>query len=417
MLDTKEIIKLIDALPEEVKIYVNSLKAAEINSQIFMIAGVPLEKQTELSFLIASVIVKKIKIVDFNQILIDFLSWAPDKVRSLMLEVVGSRLLIIDDWLDSEPSKYLLNNSVDLSRYAAITAEHQMAISKEEEFFRLQIEPEPDYISTSLENEMDDVLSQDIYENDDEETIVKPETEVKNTVLDSDIDIEAEKKSLLASLKSGLLGLFVAGDQDIIDRYNYIFVLVWSQDDSFKVDAPVALMSNQEKISKSKIVLDDKLQNSTIANLLKSFVKTYGIEANDLQIAEYLSSPAIKNFSEGEKALSLRILKFYKNINKLDEYLNREEEGQISNFEVLPSSALAMKEGTGSRFSKKKPGIDNYLSSEITVSQKNSQKLDKAIDDKNSLEAELEALLVNYTEGSLEHKTIAQELKRLQNKK
>jgi hypothetical protein len=53
MLDTKEIIRLVNTLPEEAKVYTNSLKAAEINSQIFMIAGVPLEKQTELSFLVA----------------------------------------------------------------------------------------------------------------------------------------------------------------------------------------------------------------------------------------------------------------------------------------------------------------------------------------------------------------------------
>ena len=408
MLDTKEIIRLVETLPEEVKVYVNSLKAAEINSQIFMIAGVPLEKQTELSFLIASVIVKKIKITDFTQILVDFLSWAPDKAKSLILEIVGSRLLIIDDWLDSEPSKYLLTNSVDLSRYAAITAEHQMAINREEEFFRLQIEPEPDYVFTAQEDGINDVLNQDIYENDNEEGMAPSEEEAPIASLNSDIDIEAEKKSLLSSLKSGLLGLFVAGDQDIIDRYNYIFVLVWSQDDSFRVDAPAALMNNQEKISKAKIALDDKLQNSSIANLLKSFVKTYGIEANDLQIAEYLSSPAIKNFSEGEKALSLRILKFYKNINKLDEYLSQTEEGRVSNFEVLPSSALAIKESVGTSFSGKKLGTNN---------EKSSEKLTKAISDRNSLEAELEALLVNYAEGSLEYKTITQELKRLQNKK
>jgi hypothetical protein len=67
--------------------------------------------------------------------LIDILSWPPDKVKSLMLEIIGCRLLIVDDWLNGEPSKYLLANAVNLSRYAAITAEHQMAISKEEEFF------------------------------------------------------------------------------------------------------------------------------------------------------------------------------------------------------------------------------------------------------------------------------------------
>ena len=113
-------------------------------------------------------------------------------------------------------------------------------------------------------------------------------------------------------------------------------------------------------------------------------------------------------FSEGEKALSLRILKFYKNINKLDEYLSQTEEGRVSNFEVLPSSALAIKESVGTSFSGKKLGTNN---------EKSSEKLTKAISDRNSLEAELEALLVNYAEGSLEYKTITQELKRLQNKK
>lgn len=407
MLDTKNIIKLIDSLPEEVKVYVNSLKAAEINSQIFMIAGVPLEKQTELSFLVASVIVKKTSITDFHQVLVDFLNWSPDKVKSLILEIVGSRLLVIDDWLDGKPSKYLLANSVDLSRYAAITAEHQMAINREKEFFHSQIEPEPEYVSKVQQNktddEMDDVLNQDISEMNDEDNI-KQEQEKESEASLTDIDIEAERKSLLTSLKSGLLGIFVSGNKEIIDRYNYIFVLIWSEDESFKTDAPAAIMNNQEKISKSKIIMDGKPQNSTISNLLKSFIKIYGLEANDLHIAEYLSSPDIKNFSENEKALALRILKFYKNINSLDKYLKQTEEGQILNFEVLPSSALAIKDSASTTINKKKSSTKND-SSEVIVNKK------------SSLEAELKAILSNYAEDSLEHKTIKQELKCLQNKK
>jgi hypothetical protein len=287
---------------------------------------------------------------------------------------------------------------------------------KKRNFFRSQIEPEPDYVANIKANDMDDVLSQDVYEVNDD-MMMSAEESTDSFVPGADIDIEAEKKSLLASLKSGLLGLFVAGDQDIIDRYNYIFVLVWSQDESFKIDAPAALLSNQEKISKSKIVIDDKPQNSTISNLLKSFIKVYGIEASDLHIAEYSSSPTIKNFSESEKALALRILKFYKNINSVDEYLDQIEEGQIDNFEVLPSSALAMRESAGpANLDKKKPKSSS-LNNELAVNRKNISKVDSSVSHINSLEAELEALLINYSPDSLEYKTITQELKRLQNKK
>src|SRR5680860_1270176 len=151
----------LDNLPEPVHSYATSLKAAEINSQLFSISGVDMDKWAQLTLLVAGIIVKEFELKDFEKKIKDFLEWDDEKSLSLSIEIVGSRFLICDDWLGGEAEKYLKNKDVNLSRYAAIIAEHQLAISREAEFYSEQLREPEEYVVEVKEEDFNDVLDKD----------------------------------------------------------------------------------------------------------------------------------------------------------------------------------------------------------------------------------------------------------------
>lgn len=227
--------------------------------------------------------------------------------------------------------------------------------------------------------------------------------------------IKNTKKDLILSLKSNLLSVFLTSNQAEIENYNYLFVRVWNENNDFHLEAQNALLANQEKISNAKIEVDGRIRTATISGLLKNFVKKYGLEANDLNIAEFVSSPALKDFSDEEKALSLRILKFFRNINKLDEYLAQQKAGRIEGFEVLPLAAnqSASQPDTVIKSApviKTEPVVAPIIPAAEPVVAAPATLA-------NGLAAELEMMLQDYAPGSLEYKTLQQELKRLLLKK
>lgn len=387
MFEIQNIKEKIKALPEDIRSYLTSMKAAEVNAQIFAAAQVETTKQTELTFLIAGIILKEIPLSSLEAKLTEALAWPTEKISALAQEIVGSRLLMCDKWLGGEAEKYLLSRRTDISRYAAIISEQQAAIYKEEELFKME----------------------EIEQSKEEAIIEQKEEESINDVLDDsqpvneEIDENKEKKSLLNSLRSGLMVILETDDQAILDRYNYLFVFIWSVDEGFRVEAPTALMSNKEKISSAKMEIDGKPQSITISSILKDFVKNYGGEIDDLHIAEYMSSVALKSLSDEEKVIALRILKFYKNINILDEYLSKEIDEIGYNFAVLPApAAIPVPAPTTPKKVKK-------ATSPSPVSSKPIPTISKT----QGLAAELEMMLKDYSPDSLEYKTIKQELKKL----
>lgn len=417
------------SLPEDIKSYLFSIKASEINAQIFAVAGVEISKYTDISWLIADIILKDKPLSDLESKLQELLSWPPEKVASFAQEIIGSRLLVCDKWLGGEAEKYLRSKNADISHYAALVAEQQLAIAKEEAFFREQLE---DDMNSNQSQEMDDVLSDDHEQEEDDGIEVGEEggrdddredgVDAKNK---ENIDIEATKKSIIASLKDNVLTVFLTDNQVKVENYNYLFVRVWSEDKDFHLEAPNALLTNQEKISAAKLELDGKSKTATIAVLLKKFVKKYGLEANDLNIAEYVSSPDLKEFSDNEKALSLRVLKFFRNINKLDEYLVQQAAGQIEGFEVLPLAANQANVQSEA-VAKPKPVLKSEpitkltaipaaapVAAPVNMPVAATAPAPVSVNPSAGLAAELEMMLQDYAPGSLEYKTLQQELKRL----
>ena len=410
------------SLPEDIKSYLFSIKASEINAQIFAVSGLEINKYPEISLLIAEVILKEKALADLETKLQELLSWPPEKVASFTQEIVGSRLLVCDRWLNGEAEKYLRSKNADISHYATLVAEQQLAISKEEEFFREQLK---DDTEINEHQSMDDVLADDREpeeDEEDEEVEEVNEVNIKNQEK-GDIDIETTRKTLAASLKGDLVSVFLTDNPVKIENYNYLFIRIWNASPDFHLEAQNSLMANQEKIADAKIEVDGRVRTATISGLLKNFIKKYGIEANDLNIAEYVSSPELKEFSDNEKALSLRILKFFRNINKLDEYLAQQKAGQIEGFEILPLAAnqsAIQSEAPRAQAPKHQPSqplVAKPLIQLDPVPVKPIAPVEPIKPISVGLAAELEMMLQDYAPGSLEYKTLQQELKRLEQKK
>lgn len=67
MWEIQNLYKKLNKLPEPVKSYATSLKAAEINSELFNMSQVDSDKWSTLTILIAGIIVKEIEFFDLEK--------------------------------------------------------------------------------------------------------------------------------------------------------------------------------------------------------------------------------------------------------------------------------------------------------------------------------------------------------------
>lgn len=425
MWEIKNLHEKLNNLPEPTRSYAMSLKAASINSQIFSVAKIDIEKWAPLSMLIAGIIVKEIDLSGLENKIKDYLGLSPEQTLDLAIEIVGSRLLIFDTWLDGQVENYLKSHNTDLSRYAALIAEQQLAIAKEKEYFTEQLTD-------------DELVEEEISpESDFEDVLLTDNLDALNPTADKetrDADIAKRKKEIIQVLSGDFLKILNSNDADVLYEFNYSFVLVWIEDEFFHTAVSPALLANNEKVSKAMLIDGGEEKTASISNLLKVFIKNYGLVANDLNIAEFLSSKTVSKFSDAEKVLALRILKFNNNINNLDSYLQADLENVPENFEVLsppapsarsaastqslsrPSSLKDKKSATYKNEPKiAKPQDALKIKKDVALEKSgNKSKAEESLKESTStLVDELQKILQDYAPGSLEYKTISQEIKRL----
>ncbi len=428
MWEIKNLYEKLNNLPEPTRSYAMSLKGASINSDIFSLANVESDKWASITLLISGIIVKEVELNGLENKIKDFLGIGADQALSLAIEVAGARLLIFDDWLGGEVEKYLKSHGVDLSRYAALIAEQQLAIAKEKEYFQEQLsDDEIVEEEGEVSDDFKDVLADDTIDTLDLD-LSKEEREA---------DIESRKKDLLKTLSGDFLKILKSNNLDELYEFNYSFVLVWIEDEFFHTAVSPALLSNQEKIASANLIDTDEEKPATISSLLRAFIKVYGLSANDLNIAEFLSSKAVSLFSDAEKVLALRILKFNNNISNLDSYLEADFQNVPEGFEVLSPPATSLKKErkevtrhkreTSNEKEKRQEALTKTSSPKKVETKagpsfkkpdtlevdKTREEVKKTVTVSSTLVEELEKILQDYAPGSLEHKTISQEIKRL----
>ncbi len=237
-------------------------------------------------------------------------------------------------------------------------------------------------------------------------------------VLSSDELISFFREELVSVLKSG-----ASTDEDIISINKSIFFWL-AKDGLFQEILSKNLLNNQEKITGSRIVINDRENDPTISNWIKDFIQFHGSENfNDITLAEYLvNSKNIRALSIEDKDKIKKVLKIYRNLTFFPDSMKDD----VDNWLFIPTDI----KNDDNVVSSHKTTLDEEI--EIEPASQSIPVVDDALEvssfpdkpnnyvpksTKPSLADELEIMLKDYPLGSLEHKTIEQELKRLRSGK
>ncbi len=197
-----------------------------------------------------------------------------------------------------------------------------------------------------------------------------------------------------------------------IERLNKSVFFHLSVDGLRQEEMAKALIDNNERITKNKIVVEEKEISPTISNWLRDFFKHNGAgEFNDLALLEYLNrSKNAKALIDEEKNVLRKMLKAYYNINFFPESM---ENILVDDWQIISSSLSEAKKTP--IVSEVKDAVDknnDYKEKELPV--KETVNIQISAEEKRLLE--LKDALPNYPSSSLEYKAIKQEITSLEKK-
>ncbi len=190
--------------------------------------------------------------------------------------------------------------------------------------------------------------------------------------------------------KSGVLSFLLKLDSlEMIEEFNQETIVFIDENPLAKDELMKSLLSNQETVGNSPLLIEGKKVDPTAANWLKDFIREKGSDQfDDLALAEYLASASNpKNLSPAEKNQLRRLFNLYRNLAFFPE-------SQIDlppeKWEIIP--------------------IEEDLETKFPSEGKEINSAD------NSARRELEESLRNFQKGSLEYRAAGEELERLNKK-
>ncbi len=146
---------------------------------------------------------------------------------------------------------------------------------------------------------------------------------------------EREEAEILIEMFEGKLIREINEHALIMFSVNSRIFSVLRNDLSFKKDLEKALYENSEKLTTDDFVLDNKLQDPTIGNWLKVFIKEKGTGMfDDLVLSDFVANcNNCKNLDQDEKMLVRKLLTLYRNIKFFPESMPTDDgEG----WEIIP---------------------------------------------------------------------------------
>lgn len=409
----------IKKLPKNIRDILISFFGAKINREIIKDYNLSKVQASDFIDLVNDIYLKKVKIDFLGDELSSRLKLDPKKVKDLAIDILGKKLLIADDYFSGRVKESLQSLGVPLTTFAPAVAQEQVAIAQE--------------VSGREEDYKDAVGA------------------FEDVLLDLDEDPEFKeqsKKDSLLLFKDNLNELLKLDSKfnDIITDYNDD-LFDFLQDDVFARNLQNILYNNTNVITRIKPIIEGDSKPATVSNWLKDFIAFNGSKNfNAIVLADYLvNSASAKRLSQEDKSKIKRLLNIYRNIVfflentrnasmeieviplALDrtngDKLSISKNLEIENEDDLLSDTESEKE---SKDRKIKEAIDleikklNSLAKESGVEEDlgDNQLKDDLVDEpvlnqEMTLLDELENMLHDYPPGSLEHKTISQEIKRL----
>lgn len=372
----------LNRLPKEVKDFLTSMKATDLNLLIAEKYQIKDEDIRKLLSLISALFFKEISIDNLVFEIQKNFSFDEEKARDMVTDIVGIRLLVVDNWLGGKASLFLKNNNVNISDFNQYVEDQKKALVEEEKYFQEQMREDPEYIP--------------------------PKPKKEDSAEARKIDYEKEKKDSLEIFKSDLKNILINYDSLYMDDYNSVLVLSLAEDLSFRDALLKSFFDNQEILFDEDMETKGQKSKSTIANWLKDFSENSPSEVNNLSIANYLTnSPNAKNLKEEDKEVLKRLLTIYVNLRN---FQKNDPKLPLDQWRILPDNKVEITEEKAEEKKPTLPAPENIPSKPVdSISSKkevNPKRLPKI--------QELKEMAEKYPVGSLERKAIETEIKRIQ---
>jgi len=256
--------------------------------------------------------------------------------------------------------------------------------------------------------------------------------EIKDEVLDylvdrlnfisSDINKEDLKNGKISrklfKIFSNNLKKEILKHKEIIKSVNFQIFLCMKEDLKLLDNLEKALYNNQEILTSSKFLLNQKEKQPTISNWIKNFIKENGTDIfNNIVLSKYLAeSDNVKNLKEEEKHLVKRLLLLYRNLKFFPDSMPSDN---VDDWEIIPvertTDDTVRNMPLGAPKTKSEREIDNLKEEEEKYSQESLERavIEEKVEGKSRIE-ELRIELKKYKEGSLERLSIEEEIKKLE---
>ncbi|MFA7662501.1 MAG: hypothetical protein WCX88_01115 [Patescibacteria group bacterium] len=303
-----EITQKIDLLPKDIQDVLLSNIGTELEYEIF-----EKNKLTGNNFLIGEIVtwlyIKDLSFDDLIPKIKESFSLKDDTVaKKVALDIMGMRLLPVDEYFNGEVSKYLEKNGgliADYSKYIQITKE---AVRKE------------------LSGEVETIL--------EENNVVVPPS--LKDLGKYEYDPKEEAEDSLETFSSDLSAILADKENPYLENFNISLINLLANTPDFQGKLKKALLENKEKLTSAEFIMNDKKEIPTIENWLADFIKQKGADKFDnLVILDYISnSPNGKKLTAEESDLVGRLLKLYHNIKFFPEIF---EGVSPENWEIIPT--------------------------------------------------------------------------------
>jgi len=199
-------------------------------------------------------------------------------------------------------------------------------------------------------------------------------------------------------------------DLDRKVKYKIRSIVGLNQRDIFKKEIRRALFKCKAILSKNKIIINGEKHNASVANWLKDYYMTVGLEKiNTLKLNEYLtSSKNIKLLSPEEKIKLKKLLDFFENLKVSSVQFPMFEETFVA---ILPDEEISLMS-----YEKMETISPKTLKLYNEVKNINNLNQGNFVNQGNGGINELRQLIAQYPAGSLERKAVEEEMRKLNTK-
>lgn len=373
--DNRQFLAKLDSLPEELKFYFDSdlfnAHIAELNQKYAIESGY-------LTELITYVTIKDFDLRGLVEIIETDLNVEDTKAKKIAKDFIGIMILPINSYLES------MNVTDAFAELGGHKKEYE------------------DYIR-NFRNSISD------------ENIALADLVIKRH--DELVDPIAEEQLALELLRSELVDILQDATPNALSQLNGGLINLLFNKEGFKDKAVKALLKNMEKITHRNFILDEKTRAPSVRNWLAYFIKLYGTGMFDNMILSKFitSSENALILDDQERELLHKLLIVFRNIKFFPASL---QDIAPEKWEIIP--VPEQESLNKARFAGRiepsalEKDLTSIRQAQTTLKSKNlaEEVLTEDKDRRRRLK-ELEVMISNYPEGSLERHAVEEEIQKL----